>query len=495
MENPDIIEYEYIPLQKRSIDESTCRKWKYGVSQYQGKDVQVANYTDNQGKVVAQKLRFPNKQFCVLGDGSKMGFYGRNLWSEGGKKGANRITVCEGEIDALTVSQVTGNQWPCVSVPNGVAGAKNCFKKHSDYLERFAEVVICFDQDEVGRRAAAECAAILSPGKAKIVSDLPFKDPNECLQKGKTQELVNALWNAKEYRPDGVVRGQELLEILLEKQDSVSTPWPWVGIQMKTHGIRQGELITITSGTGIGKSSVCRELCYYLMKAGHKVGYLALEESIKRTTQGLIALEANAPLWDWAAKGLDTEAQQTELFNKMPMENLVVYDHWGSVDPSRLLSQIRYMIRGEGCTHLFLDHLSICVSALGDGDGNERRLIDNIMTKLRSLVEETNCSLILVSHLKRPDGRGHEEGATTSLAQLRGSHAISQLSDMVVGLERNQQDPAASHLTTMRVLKNRYSGDCGLCTTLEWNSDTGRLTETVLQEALQRVDAVPSQII
>ena len=45
----------------------------------------------------------------------------------------------------------------------------------------------------------------------------------------------------------------------------------------------------------------------------------------------------------------------------------------------------------------------------------------------------------MVSHLKRPDGKGHEEGAVSSLSQLRGSASIAQLSDMVIGLERNGQ--------------------------------------------------------
>jgi twinkle protein len=96
---------------------------------------------------------------------------------------------------------------------------------------------------------------------------------------------------------------------------------------------------------------------------------------------------------------------------------------------------------------------------------------------LRTFVEETKCGLLLVSHLKRPDGKSHEEGGATSLSQLRGSHAIAQLSDMVIGLERNQQSDNPNE-TTIRVLKNRFSGDTGLAGTLIFNKLTGRLTET-----------------
>ena len=107
------------------------------------------------------------------------------------------------------------------------------------------------------------------------------------------------------------------------------------------------------------------------------------------------------------------------------------------------------------------------------------------MTKLRSLVEELGIALILVSHLKRPDGRGHEEGAQTSLSQLRGSHAIAQLSDGVVGMERNQQDDIQANVLTLRVLKNRYSGDTGLACQLEYCKETGRLSEWAAPDTVE----------
>jgi twinkle protein len=105
------------------------------------------------------------------------------------------------------------------------------------------------------------------------------------------------------------------------------------------------------------------------------------------------------------------------------------------------------------------------------------------MTAMRSLVEELGCGMILVSHLKRPEGKGHEEGAQTSLAQLRGSAAIGQLSDIVIGLERNQQDPKNKNVTCVRVLKNRFSGETGLATALQYDKDTGRLIESSLPTA------------
>ena len=125
------------------------------------------------------------------------------------------------------------------------------------------------------------------------------------------------------------------------------------------------------------------------------------------------------------------------------------------------------------------------VSSMTDGD--ERRAIDNIMTRLRSLVEETGAGIILVSHLRRVQGdKGHENGVSVSLSHLRGSNAIAQLSDCVIALERNQQaeDELESRTTRLRVLKSRYTGDVGVATALVYDKDTGRLSEEEDSEIL-----------
>ena len=166
-----------------------------------------------------------------------------------------------------------------------------------------------------------------------------------------------------------------------------------------------------------------------------------------------------------------TEAYQATLADW----NLFLYDGFGSFDPDVIYNRIEYLATGLDCRIIFLDHLSILLSGL---DGDERRTIDQTMTRLRSLVEQTNIALFLVSHLRRPSGdTGHEEGARTSLGQLRGSHSIAQLSDAVIGLERDQQDTTSGGTTTIRVLKNRYSGTTGIATTLKYNPNTCKFEE------------------
>jgi len=463
---------EFRALGKRQISEDTCRKFSYSVSEDKhGNTCQVANFKRD-GRVIAQKLRYKDKSFKFLGE-KDCGLYGEHLWRGGGKM----VVVTEGEIDALSVSQLQNNKWPVVSLPNGASSAVKAVQKSLDFLESFERVIFMFDMDDPGQQAALEAAKVITPGKAHIAS-LPMKDPNEMLVAGRGREVISAMWDAKPYRPDGIFNASEMWGMVKKPKDNHSFPYPWEELQKKTLGARKGELVTFTAGSGVGKSAVVREISYHLLQQGLTVGNLMLEENVERTTLGYMGIYLNHPLHldrgDFEEKDLYGAFQATAGSGR-----LWLYDHFGSTSASNLIERIRYLGAACQCDFIVLDHISIAVSdpSVSDQDLDERKLIDMLMTKLRSLVEELGIGLFLVSHLRRPMGKGHEEGATTSLSQLRGSHAIAQLSDFVIGLERDQQDEETRNQTTVRVLKNRFSGDTGEAGVLYYNPTTGRLSE------------------
>jgi twinkle protein len=205
-----LIEGEFKALSKRGITEETCRKFGYQVGSFKGKTVQIAPYYNEDREMVAQKLRTADKEFWVTGDLKEASLFGQHLWGSGGKK----AVVTEGEIDALTVSQLQGNKWPVVSIPNGAQGALKAVSKQLQWLNSFEQVIIMFDMDEPGKKAAQEVAKALKPGKAFIAS-LPLKDANECLLKGQGDAVISAIWQAKPYRPDGVVQLRDIKERVL----------------------------------------------------------------------------------------------------------------------------------------------------------------------------------------------------------------------------------------------------------------------------------------
>ena len=139
-----------------------------------------------------------------------------------------------------------------------------------------------------------------------------------------------------------------------------------------------------------------------------------------------------------------------------------------------MIEQIQYLATAETVDVVILDHLTIVISGISDLD--ERRALDVTCTKLRQVVESTGVGLIIVSHLKSPEGKGHEEGTQVSLSHLRSSHSVAQLSDLVIAAERNQQgDPAEKSSLQLRILKNRFSGSTGPVDKLLYDQNSGRL--------------------
>lgn len=465
----------YTALTKRKISEETCRKFGYFIAEHpkHGK-VQVANYYDKDRALVAQHYRTNPKGFRWKGDAGKAGLFGRHCWPTGGK----RVIVTEGEIDAMSLSQAMGNSWPVVSIPNGADGAKKSLSREIDWLEAFDEIVLCFDMDEPGRKATAECAELFTPGKCRIVSLPGFKDVNEMWVTGHTKELLKAVrFDAETYRPDGIICGNDakVRDYVVNFEPHADAHYPWPKLDKSLYGMRRGEIVVHTAGTGIGKSTICREISYHLgVNQNEKVGVVALEENVGRTGLHLASIAANKRLH--LQGGIDREKRERLYAASVGNGNFFLYDHFGSLESDNLLSKLRYMVKGCGCNWIILDHISIAVSGLEIDD--ERKALDVLMTNLRSLVEEVNCGMHVICHLSKPkDGKAHEEGARISLNNLRGSHGIAQLADITLGYERNQQDEEHSNRITVRDLKDRYSGETGVKSTLEYNKETGRVVE------------------
>ncbi len=473
-------EGEFIALTDRGISLQSAKAFGVkAVKDYKGNIIKhlYPYYVANE--IVGYKVREQNKMFTWKGSGQDSGLFGEQLWPSGGKY----ITLVEGECDAMAAYELLGSKWPVVSIKNGASAAVKDVRQSLEFLEQYDNVVINFDNDKAGKEAAKKVATVLTPGKAKIIN-LPdeFKDANDMLRKGSrsAHAYTSAWWNAKIYTPSGVLNAKDLKDKYFNRETKESVPYPWEGLNKKLYGLRAGELVTLTGGTGLGKSSITRELEHWLItNTEDNVGIVALEEHDMRTLDCLMSIEANDRLYvDHVREGYDPQ-YLNDIYNRIYDNGRVwIHAHFGANDIDAIFSKIRFMIIGCGCKWIIVDHLHMLVSSSTEGD--ERRTIDSIMTRLRSIVEETGAGMILVSHLRRVEGnRGHENGVTVGLNHLRGSQSIAQLSDCVIALERNQQsdDPIEAQTTHLRVLKSRYTGDVGMATHLLYNQDTGRLSE------------------
>ena len=485
-----------IRLEGRQLTDEICGKFGYRVAKHGSDIIEVADYVRD-GTIVAQKLRWPNKQFRCVGDARGLPLFGQQLWRQGGKW----IVVTEGEIDALSIAQVTDGKLPAVSVPTGAAGAVESVKQNLDYLNTFERVIFAFDMDEPGRKAALECAEVLLPGKAAI-AQMPRKDANEMLVNHEVELLKEAIYNAKVFRPDNILH---VSEIKPENRAAKETwCYPWDQMTDFLMGQRSREIVMWTSGTGSGKSTIIREIVAHHLEEGRTVGMIMLEESPEETLDDLVSLrlgkkvrairsqrelnklrgELGRPLLEVVADDL-TDEEYMAARNDLDGSHLYLYDHRGAADYNNLLNRIEYMSNSLGCKVVVLDHITAAVAGMmSDEPGSERLLIDELMKNISSLCQRHGIHVDIISQLRRMPGVHYEEGGRITADALRGSGSLGSVPDLIVALERNRQDPDKDRANTsiVRVLKNRFMGNTGVAAALRYDQQTGRMTSVDFTE-------------
>lgn len=469
----DMLDGEIRALPSRGITEETCRKFGYRVGTLPNDTkVQVAPYYSPTGEIIAQKIRTANKEFSVRGDGKALPLFGQNLIPPSGR----RLVITEGEIDAMSVSQAFNNKWPVVSVPGGAKAAAAAVARQIEAISGYSQIVFFFDGDEPGREAAVECAALLSPGQAFIASTPEgYKDANDLLRDKRPDLLCRAVYDARLYRPEGIVSLEEIEARVMAKPER-GYPWYLPEVTKATHGRRPGELHGFGGGTGCGKTDLLTEqIAHDVMTLGLTTGVILLEQDVGETGRRLAGKMAGKRFH--VDDGSWTEGDLRKSWDDLKSTNrLFLFDSWGAATWETVEPKIRYMVKSLGCQTIYLDHLT----ALAAAEDDEKRSLERIMAELAGLTKGLGIVTHYVSHLATPEGKSHEEGGRVMSRHFKGSRAIGYWSHGMWGLERNTQaeDPDERRRSTLRCLKDRNAGDAtGQTWGLQYDLTTGRLQE------------------
>lgn len=468
----DPMPYEIVGLQKRALSEQTCKFFDYGVGEFKGQPCHFAHYRDPQTReLIAQKVRLASKDFPVLkADGAKLPLFGQHLW-----RGDRRsLIITEGELDAMSVSQVQQNKYPVVSLSGGAGNAVHDMKRHYEWLCEFDKIVLMFDDDKDGRHAAEVCAEILPPGKVFVAEIEGFKDANEALVAGKASAITSAFWNAKPYTPDGIFTLSDIREDVLAPV-AMGTPWFLDSLTALTFGRRPGEVYYFGAGTGVGKTDwFTQQIGYDIETLGVKTACIYLEqppaETGKRILGKLYGKQFHVPDGSWTQDELDEAFTEVEKQGK-----LFLGGNFASASWDQIKTRIRFMAVSLEIKHFYLDHLT----ALAD-PSKERESLEIITKELALLAQELGIIIHVISHLATPEGKPHEEGGRVMMRHFKGSRSIGFWAHFAFGLERNPQheDPEIAQQTTFRCLKDRYTGRAtGKTLTLAYDTQTGLISE------------------
>lgn len=483
---------EFSALRSRGLTVDTLQKFGVFLGGLNGKKVQVYPYYTQAGDYQLQKVRLPDKEFTVLKGSdapslNKCRLFG---WHVFGDKFDRQVVVTEGELDAISVAQATDFKLAAVSVNTGAGAAMKSIKENYLWLDRFDEIILWFDDDEAGREATEEVAALFEVGKVRIAKAQGYKDASDVLQANKPGDIKMALYRAVAWRPQGIVNAKENpSDVAAPRERIVSFNYPpcMVNLQEMTDGMHLGEVIYHVAGTGVGKSTGLREIQHHLLEQGVKIGILNFEDTIREAKLGLMSIRASRRLnletipdvEDTVA--LDAyDARMFELHASIFGGGLVELFDPQSAEWSMkaILGYVRYCAKALDCKVIFIDPISFIAAGISLSD-DERRVLDKIAGDLARMCKELNIHIQIAHHLKRTQGVPHEEGAPTSLNELRSSGALANFAMGVIGHERNNQaNGDAWRVIQTRIIKPiRRTGKSGIADVLYYGED-GRLVQS-----------------
>lgn len=452
---------EFRALDDRQLSSETARVYRFGY--YNDGEPYIHTYPRFRGeKHVANQFRLRGKKdFRWEGQTEKMELIGQHAFPAGS---ARAITITEGACDAGAAYELQGSKWPVVAVTAASTAVKEA-RDNYEYLNSFDRIVICMDSDEPGREAAIKLAEIMPLGKTYIMTMRKHKDPNDYLRAGHAKEYTKEWWDAPLYMPSALRTGKELWKDIENPPDYSFINYPWETLTSKTYGLKLSELVVINAETGVGKTTFTNEVAYNILRNTPddvKIGFMKLEETNRDSGLGLISIHANQRLhlpdvWGSLDKG-QLRVWYDEVLNS---DRLIFWDHFGSNSIHAVLAKIQHMA-ALGCRYIILDHLSIIVS---DQSGDERKQLDEIVTKLKTACMQLKICVVAVIHQNRQ-------------GQIRGTAGVEQLSNDIFKLERERESPDdwRRNVVKLTIQKNRFAGTGGHVY-LYFNPTTGRLVE------------------
>jgi len=338
-------------------------------------------------------------------------------------KNARSITLCEGEIDAMSLSQMG---IVALSVPFGAGGGNKhaWFEYEFDRLAVFDEIFICMDNDVEGQIATREIVGRLGAHRCRVV-ELPLKDPNECLQNGFTHELIKPYFN------ESVSLDPEELKKLGFFEDSVMTELypvdglilgyesPWQKTRDKIL-FRPSELSVWSGINGHGKSQFLGQVMLGMMNQGAKVCMVSLELKPSKLIARLIKQ---------ASARFDPNPEYTKYIINHYNDNMWLFNVLGNAKSNRLLEVFKYARQRYGIDVFVID--SFMMMDIAEDDYKAQK---SFMEKLCEFKNQYDCHVHIVVHPRK----GADESSAPNKMDYKGTGAISDLADNCFSIWRNK---------------------------------------------------------
>lgn len=476
----DIKKLECRGWKERRIAKKVCEKYGVRTEFDTSTGEMIARYypcTQEEGKIVGYKKRTLPKQFTGIGNTKASNeFFGQSVH----EPGQRFVVLVTGEEDALALAQTLHSEkdgrefWtPVISVTAGDGSIIKQIKANFAYLNSFDKVVLLFDQDESAQAHVEEAAKLLNPGKAHIAK-IPLKDASKMVEMGRTQELKTAFWKAARFSPvDVSTLGQLWDEFEKSVEDDIIPLPPQFGelAELMGGGPAAGEVTVIGALTSVGKSTVLNNIVYHIAKnTPKKVGLMYLESSPREIVRSFLSIHTEQNLSLQKFSELDMPKLKVQFDELIGDDSkIITVNHNGSfTSVEEMFEKIRWMIKAAGAEVVVIDPLQAAVPS------NENSVIDSFMDSLLKLAKETMASIIIVSHMKKPDD---DKPHAVSEYSLKGSSAINQIAFNTILMSRDKvsTDERVRNSTKLTLVKCRRTGLTNAAGWLKYNPQSSKL--------------------
>lgn len=449
-------------------------------------------FFDSNGELIQTKYRVSHQ----AKNGDKKWFWQHNSDVSPLLYGVNKtnynspLLIVEGLNDRLAC--VESGYTNCVSIPGG-ANDKNWIDFNFDYLEKFSEIILWFDDDEVGTSAVKECAERIGIYKTKVVqSDKEAKDKiqefynqynssinkidaNNVLVACGPDKVVSIIQSAKELENPLVKKLMTVDEIQI--QDIPKTSTGFSAMDKLFFGTFQNSLTILTGRPGNGKSCILNTMFIAApMENGEKVfiysgelpGGILLGNIIKPLASRRHILEFKN---DGQPNGYSVSNQASKEIRKYYMDYLYYYndDNQFDTNSKSILQSMEYSFRRYGVNNFVIDSLLTVDCSCEKGDDKYEKQ-KNFVISLKNFTNRYPVKVALVAHSRKLAAGVKEIGGD----DIAGSSDILKCCNRAFSVEILWDDPEGYN-TSVKCIKDRETGLMGKEVKLYYDKQSYRM--------------------
>lgn len=402
-------------LSKKEIPPHTCRVTKEGVLLVPGQNLagQLLSLERIGKDGKKRHLGIKKGAFCLIG----------NLEEE------KPVVVAEGYATACTLSEISG--FPALAC-FGATNVLEVVKLLKDHHR--GEIIVSTDQDETGRKTAADCCGmgVLSvlPEKSDAGSD--WNDYVKKYQKENAKRLFFETLEKARQSSDEKGLFRLLMSPSPEKANIPETIWYF---PRKHYAV-------LAADPGIGKSilsmKICADLSMGLAVLGgkaeppRKVLFLNGEAS-----KGIFNYRFRSSAWMF----------DPEMFKVIHEEDCQENGVNLSLDSPEGRENLGMLIKEVSPDLLLIDSLP----AYFNGDINDAQSMTSLSRFLKEIASRHNMAVVLVHHFRKR--RTQDSEAEITLNEIQGSNAVLKLAGLLIGIEKRKETNQEGESGNFRLVK------------------------------------------